>query len=303
MAARGLLIGFRRVIRSATGIVLRREHSWVRRAAKIFQRQAAVSDSAGWGLRLAAHSGIAKWHGISHTCLRHGTTRKQMIGHGRTRWVINKQGPLLGLIALMFVIFLGQELAHRGWYNSWMAVPGEIVLSWRKVLHGTAGAADYRQLVTLLSCAFLHGSFEHVLYNMLYLWIFAALAADMLGQRWMVLIFVLSALSGSICHTLFNADKFIPMLGASGAVMGFEGAYLGLATRWHLPEPQVWPMSRPVPPGHLALLALVGVAMDYVSLMSHAGGSVAYGAHLGGFTAGLFLTSLVAPRPKAARSR
>jgi membrane associated rhomboid family serine protease len=226
---------------------------------------------------------------------------RPMMEPRRSRWIIHKQGPLLGLIGLMFVIFLCQEIGGRAWYRDWMAVPGAIVQSWHKVLAGSAGGADYRELGTLLSCAFLHGGVEHVLYNMLYLWIFAALAADLLGQRWMLLIFVVTALCGSICHTLLNARECIPMLGASGAVMGFEGAYLGLATRWRLPEPQVWPMTRPISPGQLAALAVFGVAMDYLSLMGHAGGGVAYGAHIGGFTAGLFLTATLAPRPAAAR--
>lgn len=217
--------------------------------------------------------------------------------------MLQKQGPLLGLILLMLVIFLGQQLADTGWYYRFMAVPGEIVDSWRNLLAGSASGADYREFGTLLSCAFLHGSMEHVLYNMLYLWIFAALAADLLGQRWMFLIFVVTAICGSICHTVFNAGEFIPMLGASGAVMGFEGAYLGLATRWQLPDPQVWPMARPIPPGQLALLAGFGVSMDYLALMGHSGGGIAYGAHLGGFAAGLFLTAMIAPKPQAARAR
>ncbi len=226
-----------------------------------------------------------------------------MSGGSRTRWIAHKQGPLLGLIVAMFVIYLLQEIAGSGWYARFMAVPGAIAGSWHHVLAGSASAADYRELGTLLSCALLHGSMEHVLYNMLYLWIFAALAADLLGQRWMLLIFVVSAVSGSVCHTLCNASGFIPLLGASGAVMGFEGAYLGLATRWRLPDPQVWPMTRAIPPGQLAALAVCGVLMDYVSLMSHAGGGIAYGAHLGGFAAGLFLTALAAPKPQAATAR
>ena len=226
-----------------------------------------------------------------------------MTGTSRTRWVLRKQGLLLGLIVLMFMIFLLQQVSSSGWDYRFMAVPGVLANSWRNLLAGTAGGADYRNFGTLLSCAFLHGSIEHVLYNMLYLWIFAALAVDLLGQRWMLLIFVLTAICGSIFHAMLNASEWVPMLGASGAVMGFEGAYLGLVMRWHLPEPQVWPMARAIPPGHLAILALLGLAMDYISLMGHSGGNVAYGAHLGGFTAGLFLTSLSAPKPEAARGR
>ena len=118
--------------------------------------------------------------------------------------------------------------------------------------------------------------------------IFAALAAELLGARWMFGIFFFTAFTGSIFHVVLNAGEVVPMLGASGAVMGFEGAYLGLATRWHLPEPHIWPMSRPVPPGQLALIGVAGVAIDYFSLMSHAPGNIAYGAHLGGFVGAWF---------------
>lgn len=221
----------------------------------------------------------------------------------RTRWVIHKQGPLLGLIALMVGIYLCQEFVTSDWDLRFMAVPGMIVDSWHNLMAGAADGADYREFGTLLSCAFLHGSIDHVLYNMLYLWIFAALAVDLLGTRWMLLIFTVTAVSGSVCHTLLHAGSFSPMLGASGAVMGFEGAYLGLATRWHLPDPHVWPMTRAIPPGHLAILAIFGVAMDYLALTGNTCGGIAYGAHLGGFVAGLFLTSVAAPKPRAAAVR
>jgi membrane associated rhomboid family serine protease len=217
--------------------------------------------------------------------------------------VIHKQGPLLALIGLMVVIFLVQELAGPLWYFAFMAVPANIVAGWQDIRDGTGGAVDWWSLGTLFTCAFLHADISHILFNMLYLWMFAALAADLLGQRWMLVIFVVTAVCGSLCHTVLNADSMVPMLGASGAVMGFEGAYLGLATRWHLPDPQVWPMARSIPPGHLALLAVFGVVMDYTGLMGAGGSRIAFGAHIGGFTAGLFLTALLPPKPKAARPR
>lgn len=214
-----------------------------------------------------------------------------------------KQGALLALIGLMVAIFLGQELGGSVWYFRFMAVPARILASWQQIRNGGGDWADWQELSTLLSCAFLHADISHILFNMLYLWIFAALAADLLGQRWMLGIFLATAISGSLCHTALNAESFVPMLGASGAVMGFEGAYLGMATRWHLPEPHVWPMTRAIPPGQLALLAAFGVTMDYVGLMDAAGARTAFGAHIGGFTMGLFLTALVARKPAAARSR
>lgn len=214
------------------------------------------------------------------------------------RRLIRAQGPLLGLIGLMFLIFFGQAAFGPAWYQGLMAVPGKIGESWQHLLGGQVSAEDCRQFGTLLSHAFLHGDFEHVTFNMLYLWVFGALLVELLGWRWMLLVFGVTAVGAGISHVILNRGEFIPMLGASGALMGFEGAYLGLATRWTLPDPHVWPIARPIPPSHLALLAVIGVSFDYFAIMNQQDTGIAYGAHVGGFTTGLLFAALAAPRPR-----
>lgn len=213
------------------------------------------------------------------------------------------QGPLLSLIVLMFLIYFAQAALGAIWYMDLMAVPAKIVAAWNHLREGDAGSADWRTFGTLLSCVFLHGDLEHVLFNMLYLWIFAGLVSELLGWRWMIAVFLVTAFAGSVTHTAMNHESFIPCLGASGAVMGFEGAYLGLATRWHLPDPHIWPISRPIPPGNLALVAVFGVCLDYYAIMDGTQAGIAYGAHVGGFTMGLFITALAAPKPRLAGLR
>lgn len=211
-----------------------------------------------------------------------------------------EQAPLLGLVVLMLLVFGLQNLPNADWYESLMAVPAKIVQSWDNLLAGSAAAADLHPAATLLSYAFLHADAEHILYNMLFLWIFAGLTAGLLGQRWMITIFLLTAIAGGIAHTLLNPTDHTPMLGASGAVMGFEGAYLGLALRWRLPDPHIWPMARPIPPAHLAALAVIGIVMDFMGIMNHHASNIAYGAHIGGFLMGLLLTTLIVPKPRQA---
>ena len=53
----------------------------------------------------------------------------------------------------------------------------------------------------------------------------------------------------------------------------------------------------------LAILAVLGVGFDYLALLGPAAGGVAYGAHVGGFIGGLFLTSFVVRRPDTAQPR
>jgi len=213
--------------------------------------------------------------------------------------VIREQAVMLGLIVFISAIFGWQVMVGDDGYWSYMLVPLDIMTAWDAPL---AGDFEWREFVPLLSAAFLHGGIDHLFSNMLFLWIFGALAVELIGSKWMLITFVFTALCGSVFYLAMNADSPIPSLGASGAVMGFEGLYLAMAVRWHLPDPHIWPMSRPIPPGQLALLGIMGLVMDYMGFL---GGNlgVAYSAHLGGFVGGLILGSLVVPMPRLAHRR
>jgi len=217
--------------------------------------------------------------------------------------LMRAQGVLIGLIVLLVALFLAQSLGPAGWERPFMATPAAVIESWHRLADGAAGAGDWRQFSTLLSCAFLHGDVFHLAGNILYLWGFGALVSELLGWRWMLGVFLLTALGASVTHVAMHPADWTPMLGASGAVMGFMGAYLGLAVRWELPDPHVWPMARPVPPSHLAILAVVFVALDYQAIFGGSLEMIAFGAHAGGFTTGLLLTAVVTPMPRSARPR
>ena len=209
---------------------------------------------------------------------------------------------MLALILLISFVYLLQVVLGESAYGRFMVVPVETVGSWEALRAGNLAGVKALDFGTLLSYAFLHGSTDHLFFNMIYLWMFAALAAELLGQRWMLFTFVFTAICGGICHVALNANEVIPMLGASGAVTGFEGLYLGMAVRWNLPDPHVWPMSRPIPPAHLAMLGMFGFVMDFMGFIGPDSG-VAHGAHLGGFFGGMVLGALVVPMPRRANPR
>lgn len=217
--------------------------------------------------------------------------------------VIRQQRVLLGLILVMVAAFIGQQFLGPAGYYPFMSVPGEVTESWHRLRDGGFSSADLGTFATMISCTFLHADGGHIVSNMVFLWLFGALLVELLGSFWLLVIFFFTGLTGSIGHTLLNPEHYGPSLGASGAVMGFEGAYLAMAVRWKLPDPHIFPLARPVPPSNLAILAVVGFGLDWTSVINHSNTNIAYGAHLGGFMGGLFLTSFIARKPRMAEVR
>jgi len=225
-----------------------------------------------------------------------------MRGSVNLRYLLKSQGPLLALILFISVIFSLQVVLGPSFYENFMTVPAEVVASWQMLRAGDISDVKWSEFGTIFTAALLHGDFGHLLGNMIFLWIFAALAAELLGHRWMLFTFVFTAITGGLCHVALNPGEYIPCLGASGAVAGFEGLYLAMAVRWQLPDPHVWPIASPISPSRLAFLGVLGLALDFMGYTSGVAG-VAYGAHLGGFIGGLLLGGAVVRMPGVARPR
>jgi len=127
---------------------------------------------------------------------------------------------------------------------------------------------------------------------MVFLWTFGYLTSQILGQRSALAVFFLTGVCGNIVQIWLNASSPAPIIGASGAVCGFEGVYLGLALRWQLPWPDVWPLAHPVPPLQLGAFAVLGFVGDMLLMANH-DEHIAYGAHLGGFLSGVAIAAVI----------
>src|SRR5687767_15430688 len=81
---------------------------------------------------------------------------------------------------------------------------------------------------------FMHGGWEHLLGNMLFLWIFGNNVEDSLGHVRYLVFYLCGGFAATALQTFVTlsvasgADATIPNLGASGAVSAVLGAYLVL---------------------------------------------------------------------------
>ena len=147
---------------------------------------------------------------------------------------------------------------------------------------------------TVLTSMFMHGGWMHLIGNMLYFWIFGNNVEDAMGHVRFVIFYMLCGMAAFLAQSLPAPQSVIPMVGASGAISGVLGAYLLLYP--HARVLVAIPLGFFIYTTRLAagwVLAFWFVLQIISSALTGAGeGGVAFGAHIGGFVAGMVLIPL-----------
>ncbi len=215
---------------------------------------------------------------------------------------------LIAVNVFVFVALQGMGSNER-FTMAFATVPAEI-LSGRDIAQPIPIRDDYGRSVgtlelfptpipvyfTLITAMFMHGGFAHIFGNMLYLWIFGDNLEDALGHGRYFVFYLATGVLAGLAHVAVTAasgaNPLIPCLGASGAISGVLGGYIVLFPRRRVRV--LWLFSV------MEVPALVAIGLWFVfQLVSGAGmlggdmGGVAYGAHVGGFVAGLVLVRLL----------
>ncbi|MFD2678566.1 rhomboid family intramembrane serine protease [Camelimonas lactis] len=82
---------------------------------------------------------------------------------------------------------------------------------------------------SVITHAFLHGSWTHVILNSVWLLAFGAPLANRFGAARFTIFFFICAAGGALAHYLSGPMEVIPMIGASGAISGCMGAAVRFA--------------------------------------------------------------------------
>jgi membrane associated rhomboid family serine protease len=157
---------------------------------------------------------------------------------------------------------------------------------------------------TVLTSMFMHGGFWHLAGNMLYLWIFGNNIEDSMGHGRFLAFYVLCGVAAVFAQVLPNPGSIIPMVGASGAISGVLGAYmllfprarvlLGLPLGFVILQlgrfPAIWVLAA------WFVMQLVMGSLSAPKVPGESEGGIAFGAHIGGFIAGLLLVAVFKKR-------
>ncbi len=165
------------------------------------------------------------------------------------------------------------------------------------VLFGTAALPQGLPLVpepaTLVTSLFLHGSFLHLLGNMLFLWVFGDNVEDGMGHARFLVFFLLCGIVACLAHCLMNPASTAPLIGASGAIAGVVAAYLIL-----YPRVKVWALYFGRLPLQVPAMYAIGfwILLQVGSAFLSGDQDVGWFAHLGGLAAGAALTPMLRRR-------
>ncbi len=206
---------------------------------------------------------------------------------------------VIALNILVFVVFQGLG-ANEVFTYGWSVVPHEIVTG-TDLTTPTTFWVDGQQVqipqepgpipiyLTIISAMFMHGGLGHIGGNLLFLWIFGDNVEHRFGHLAFFAFYIVSGIAATFAQIALDPGSLIPNLGASGAISGVMGAYLVLFPRNRVHAIFFYRVVQ-IP----AMLALgVWIALQlfsgFGSLTGEQVGGVAYGAHVGGFLAGVVM--------------
>jgi membrane associated rhomboid family serine protease len=173
------------------------------------------------------------------------------------------------------IVFLLELMGGDPFVMAWSAIPAQV--------------ASGHQWITLITSMFMHGSWMHIIGNMIFLWAFGPEIEDAMG-RWRYLVFYLAGgLVAMGAQVVADPHSTVPILGASGAIAAVMGAFIVTYPRDRIKSLLIIFIFVRV----TFIPAILLIGFWFLTQLFNAGsvanvqtGGVAYLAHVGGFIFG-----------------
>ena len=185
------------------------------------------------------------------------------------------------IIALNLVVFGLELVGGEAFVTRWSVIPADI--------------SSGRNWFTILTAMFLHGSWSHIIGNMIFLWAFGPEVEDAMGRARYSLFYVLGGLVAMLAQVAAMPHSTVPNLGASGAIAAVMGAFLvtypgdrirTLLIFW------VFVRVRFIPAAVLIGVWFLSQLVNLGTVAQAQTGGVAYLAHVGGLIFGVVTARL-----------
>jgi membrane associated rhomboid family serine protease len=195
----------------------------------------------------------------------------------------------LTIIVINAIVFILELTNGDAFVNRWSVIPANI--------------AAGHDPITILTAMFMHGSWSHILGNMVFLWAFGPEIEDAMGPSRYLVFYVLGGIAAMLAQVAFDHTSTVPNLGASGAIAAVMGGFLITYPRdqirtllfiWVFLRVTYVPAALLIGFWFLLQLFSVGSVSDVQT------GGVAYVAHVGGFLFGFITARFLEDRKRIA---
>jgi membrane associated rhomboid family serine protease len=179
------------------------------------------------------------------------------------------------IILINVSVFVLELMRGEAFVLQWSAIPAQIVSG--------------HHWITILTAMFMHGSWSHIIGNMIFLWAFSPEIEDVMGRGRYLAFYLAGGLVAMLAQVLADPHSSVPNLGASGAIAAVMGAFLVTYPRDRIKAVLFIFIFARITFIPAALL----IGFWFLTQLVHAGtvaqvqtGGVAYLAHIGGFIFG-----------------
>ena len=179
------------------------------------------------------------------------------------------------IVVVNVFVFLLELMRGDAFVMQWSAIPAQIISG--------------HHWITVLTAMFMHGSWSHIIGNMIFLWAFGPEIEDAMGRGRYLLFYLAGGLVAMLAQIVADPHSTVPNLGASGAIAAVMGGFIVTYPRDRIKAALFIFIFVRITFIPAALL----IGFWFLTQLVHAGavaqvqtGGVAYLAHVGGFIFG-----------------
>ena len=179
------------------------------------------------------------------------------------------------LIAVNAFVFILELMGGDAFVQRWSAIPAHIV----------AG----HDWITILTAMFMHGSWMHIIGNMVFLWAFGPEIEEAMNPVRYLAFYLTGGVIAMLAQIAGSPGSTIPNLGASGAIAAVMGAFIVTYPRDEIRTVLfifVFFRVTFIPAALLIGFWFLTQVLNAGSVANVQSGGVAYLAHVGGFIFG-----------------
>jgi membrane associated rhomboid family serine protease len=179
------------------------------------------------------------------------------------------------IIVVNALVFVRELVGGNAFVARWAAIPATIFTG-----HG---------LVTIFTAMFMHGSWMHIIGNMVFLWAFGPQMEDAMGRGRYVVFYLVGGVVAMLAQVAGSPGSTVPTLGASGAIAAVMGAFIVTYPRDRIKSVLwifVFVRITMIPAALLIGIWFLIQVFNAGAVANVQTGGVAYLAHVGGFLFG-----------------